>query len=290
MPKNGLERASTRIAGTLRESKKKVFTAGDLTAFLTANRDEWQLPEPLRSARFLELVVDEELLYRAVFESETYRPILRYALPTATPYELGLSLRSRSYLSHGTGVFLHALTDQIQKTIYVNQEQREKGGGGKLSQVGIDRAFAGRQRLSQYVYQHRDHRYVLLSGKQTGNLGVITITGSSEEHLLVANLERTLIDIVVRPAYAGGLFQVLEAYRGAKDKVTVKSLVTILKKLDYTYPYHQAIGFLMERAEYSATSLRQLRSIGMKYDFYVTHAMKQRDYDSRWRVYYPKGM
>src|SRR5882672_4945604 len=47
-------------------------------------------------------------------------------------------------------------------------------------------------------------RIVLLSGKHTGRLGVTKTLGPQGEQLELTDLERTLIDIAVRPTYAGG--------------------------------------------------------------------------------------
>jgi len=56
----------------------------------------------------------------------------------------------------------------------------------------------------------------MIAGKNTNRLGVEEIAGPASETIPVTNLERTLIDIVVRPAYAGGTSQLLKAYRTAK--------------------------------------------------------------------------
>ena len=48
---------------------------------------------------------------------------------------------------------------------------------------------------------------------KTNALGVIEIQGSEDETLKVTGIERTLIDIAVRPVYAGGVFEVLKAYK-----------------------------------------------------------------------------
>jgi hypothetical protein len=94
----------------------------------------------------------------------------------------------------------------------------------------------------------------------------------------------------VRPTYAGGVFQVLEAYRAAKDKISTNRLVATLKKLDYVYPYHQAVGFLMERASYGERRYMLLRQLGIEYDFYLAHGIQEPQYSSEWRLFYPKGM
>src|SRR5262249_40613245 len=151
--------------------------------------------------------------------------------------------------------------------IYVNQEQSEKPKGVRLSQERLTLAFSRRQRTSKLVYSFDGFRAVLLSGKQTGGLGVVDLMGPERETLRVTGLPRTLVDIVVRPAYAGGIVQVLEAYRGARGKVGGAELARTLQGLDYVYPYHQAIGFLMERAKYPESEWQKLRQFGMQFDF-----------------------
>ena len=203
---------------------------------------------------------------------------------------MALSLRPRSYLSHGTAVFLHALNEQLPKTIYANQEQSAKPSSGRLSQERLTLAFTHRQRTSSYVYAMESFRVVLLSGKQTGDLGVMTLKGPQGEEVRGTGIARTLIDIVVRPAYAGGIVQVLEAYRGAKGRVEAGEIVRTLRKLDYVYPYHQSVGFLMERAGYAPQECAKLRRLGTNYDFYLIHGMKKPKHDPKWRLFFPEGI
>jgi hypothetical protein len=62
----------------------------------------------------------------------------------------------------------------------------------------------------------------------------------------------------------------------------------MLKRLDYVYPYHQAIGFLMAQAGYTESEYADLRNIGITYDFYLLHGASNQTYDLNWRVYYPR--
>jgi hypothetical protein len=89
--------------------------------------------------------------------------------------------------------------------------------------------------------------------------------------------------------YAGGVFQVLEAFRNARDRISVNTLLATLKKLDFVYPFHQAIGFYMERADYRRSQLQKLRNIGISHDFYLTYKMQDPQYDAAWRLYVPMG-
>src|SRR5205085_11677041 len=107
--------------------------------------------------------------------------------------------------------------------------------------------------------------------------------------LTVTGIDRTLINIVVRQTYAGGVHEVLNAYRKAAAMVSVNRLTATLQKLSYTYPYHQAIGFYLKRAGYKQAQLDLLRRFPMDFDFYLTHQTKEKDYVKEWRLFVPKG-
>src|SRR5205085_7215262 len=112
----------------------------------------------------------------------------------------------------------------------------------------------------------------------------------SSETLQVTNLERTLIDIVVRPTYAGGISRVIEAYRAAKGRISVDRLLAILKQLDYVYPYHQPIGFLMQKTGYPKRSCAKLQALGLNHDFYLAHGLQRPKYSEDWRLFYPQDL
>lgn len=285
-----LERAKDKIRDQLASDRGGVFREADLASMLLEHRREWGIKGRPSGKTFVSFLLNEVGLREVELRSDQYRSLTRLAFGDYSPYRMALSIRPRSYLSHGTAVLLHGLNDQLPKTIYANQEQSEKPRSGDLSQERLTLAFSRHQRTSGYVYVFDSFRAVLLSGKQTGDLGVVQQKGSHGEDLRVTGLARTLIDIVVRPAYSGGIFQVLEAYRGARGKVSAAEIVVMLKTLKYVYPYHQAIGFLMERAGYPESEWERLRGLGTRFDFYLLHGIKKPQRNERWHLFIPEGV
>jgi predicted transcriptional regulator of viral defense system len=114
-------------------------------------------------------------------------------------------------------------------------------------------------------------------------LGVTGQRPPEETYIIrVTNLERTLIDIAVRPFYSGGVHKVLEAYKRAAERVSVEQMATMLQTLDYTYPYHQAIGFYLERSGYyDDASIKLFHEFPKEFDFYLANGMKSTAYSKR---------
>lgn len=284
-----LDIAKADIIRVFEESEQRVFWPSDLASLLSDNRAYWRVAQGTNTRSFVSFLLTKTNLREVRLKSKNYADIVRYAWGQVSTFELALSLKRGAYLSHGTAASLHGLTEQIPKTIYVNHEQSEKLRSGSLTQQSIDRAFAAKQRRSRYIFEYNDLHFILLSGKNTGRLGVTPVLGPGGESLEGTNLERTLIDITVRPAYAGGVYQVLQAYKAARNRASVNVLVSMLKRLDYLYPYHQAIGFYMQRADYEPSRYLRLRKLGLNFDFYLAHDLRERGYDAEWRLFYPKG-
>ncbi len=152
------------------------------------------------------------------------------------------------YFSHFTAISLNGLTDQTPKTVYFNIEQRLSGGDGQLTQEAIDRAFKAEPRVSSNAVEYKGTRIVKINGRNTQQLGVAAKDRSQGALLRITDIERTLVDSTVRPAYAGGIAVVGTAFERARDSISVNKLAAYLRKLRYVYPYHQAVGFYMERA------------------------------------------
>ncbi|MCU0432696.1 MAG: hypothetical protein MUC87_04515 [Bacteroidia bacterium] len=284
----------SRIEQDLEKAGVKSFTRYSFSRFFSAHKNEWELPKSATFYRFLKILSDNQIITKSVIFSENEDgrlPDYLYAWKTDDIWTIIQGLKHDAYFSHLSAVVLHDLTNQIPKTFYLNNERTsvvlKSKSAAPIQQSAIDRAFLKEQRRSERSYRINSQKILLLNGQFTNRLGVIkTKTASAEFNY--TDLERTLIDITVRPGYAGGVFDVLEAYKKALPDMDIPKLIKYLKALNYVYPYHQAIGFYLEKAGCAESYLRKLE-LPMKYDFYLTYGIRKKEYAERWKLYYPKG-
>jgi predicted transcriptional regulator of viral defense system len=274
------------------ELPTKVLKLSDIAGILSEQRDFWRLTQKTTSGVFIKFLTQYGKLRRLDFPFP-YREEHRYTWGEVPLLEVLLTLKKNAYFTHYTAMRMHGLTEQVPKTIYLNHEQPPHAQSSELEQERIDVAFSRPARVSNNVIDYGDVRICLINGMNTKLLGVVdeqvTYDGTRPIRVRLTNIERTLIDITVRPIYAGGVAEVLKAFGLAKERVSVNKLAATLQKLSYVYPYHQAIGFYLERAGYKPSSLELLRRSPMEFDFYLANQMGQTEYIKEWRLHVPKG-
>jgi predicted transcriptional regulator of viral defense system len=280
------------IGSTFDATPQRVFTPPELAKLIQERRDEWGILVRVDTSAVVSHLQEQSSLRKLILKGPTHQQqFIRYLWREPAAVEVAATLRSTSYLCHSSAMFVHGLLDQEPSVLYANYEQSEKPHpSGGLTQASIDRAFRGKQRESTFAFEYAASKIILLSGKHTNNFEVENRGLSTGSTVRVTSLERTLIDITVRPAYAGGVQAVLEAYRRAKGKLVVPTLMSTLKKLDYVYPFHQSVGFYLSRAGYPKKSWTALKELGLSLDFYLAYNMRDPHHDPDWRIYYPNGL
>ena len=245
---------------------------------------------------FISSLIKENFLNHILFRFNGVPERQLFYIGEVSAYELSAAIFPRSYLSHYSAINLWGLSKQIPKTIYITQEQSNgpaKSQPVTLEQENIDKAFGKPQRESETFDTFQDYKIVFLRGKHTKGLGVEKFSTDGISQVKVTDIERTLIDIAVRPAYSGGVFEVLKAFKLAKEQgnVSVNKLSGYLSRMNFIYPYHQAIGFYLEAAgNYKSSQIDIFRNKTKEFDFYLAYEMQDMAYSKQWKLYYPKGL
>lgn len=276
-----------------------VLRTADIALMLNEKRNFWRLAQGTSLRDFIGFMVGKTDLREVRFPFPQ-REVLGYTWGRVPLLETLLRLVDRSYYSHYTALRIHGLTEQVPKTIYLNQEKLRsstlgQSGDSLYDQKAIDEAFSKPPRTSNNEIELLEEqcRVVMLQSAYHAGLGIIegaiNYGGEQSVTLRYTDLERTMIDIVIRPFYAGGVFEVAKAFEKAKGQLSVNKMSAMLKKMDFGYPYHQAVGYYLERADYKGSLIDIFRRQPMERDFYLAHNIGKVSYRSQWRLYVPEG-
>jgi predicted transcriptional regulator of viral defense system len=201
---------------------------------------------------------------------------LRPGLYTLVPFELGrateyvgdpyliakeLSAGHRYFVSHASAMELHRMVTQPQLTIYVSTSRRKP-----------------RQNIHGYEY-----RFVSVKPEQFFGLTEIWVT--KQQAIQVSDKERTLIDGLRLPEYAGGVSEVAKALWMSRNEIKLTRL------LDYAHRLHNGaltrrLGFLLELYNVAPSDeLARLRTkLTTTYDRLDPTLPKSGPFLSRWRL------
>jgi hypothetical protein len=277
---------------TLVKSKKiKIYAEQNFAELL------WELQEKgfagqRTSITELSLLIIEQLSLKTEYFTDAKGKIkhIRYHNDKVDELEIINSLFGPyHYFSHNT--VLDIILNRVPQHYYVTSEQpaSEYRERPILIQENIDQAFKIPQKVSQSVLYWNQKKIHLLRRRPEKKLsGVIRIRG---RHCLMTNLERTMLDLVVRPDYAvGGAESILRGFIELRDSLNLENLYDYLITSQYLYPYHQSIGFYLQAAGYTVEQYKQFFQPAINLDFYLEYGMKQKIYNAKWKIYHPKNI
>ena len=299
------------MRGKIYREKRNKQILGEIEAKLEA--------EDYISSRLLREIFTEYLPdLRETYGIEKYRQFLRLLLDTnileryrfnkyyvyvpehvSFIYKMVLYFNKNSFLSHFTALYLHQLTIQSPKKIYVSYEilphlnvtPQEVLTDELLTQDSIDMAFSKPVREPKNFLELNGYKVHFIARRKTSRKGVIRreIQG---EIVSLTNLERTLIEAVIRPEYCGGINEVVQAFKIARERpLSTQRFMDVYNSLGLIYPYYQAIGFLLEKTGNTNSKLiNTLYKMPRYFDFYLVHGIPKGDllFDRKWKIYYPK--
>lgn len=270
-------------------------------------KEKYNVPERTSISAFKRFTVDILKVFEAVpifFEKEGEK-IERYVATytSVSPYEIALSLLSRSFLSHYSASYVHDLTLNNPKDIYINKEQSKKPRDTKnaqLTQGKVNYAFSKPMRKTKSIYnfnyKNDFYRIHVLNTKNTNNTGIIKKKpiGFSKS-IPVTNIERTLLDSTTRPQYSGGTQEVASIYRNAREAADISLLKHYLEKFDYIYPYQKSILFYLNFTGYPKKSIDVFKKVDEESPnrdilFYLDYQIIRKSLDEAIGVYYPKEL
>lgn len=201
----------------------------------------------------------------------------------ANDLEIFSAVSRFSFFSYQTSLYIHSLVEELSYDIFMVKERKPYNhqSDNLLTQHSIDESFKKDPRLATNRKIIKGHQINIINGQFQNNIGVI-----KSNQYFITDLERTLIDCVVRPFYAGGSLGVLKAFESAKGRLNTDILYEHYSKMNFTYPYHQALGYYLERSGHVESQFEPFLKYEQEFDFYLDYKIKNKSYNKKWRIYF----
>ena len=146
-------------------------------------------------------------LIRRLFRGTYVLPNSILSGPPLHEYEVLLRIANPSALCCLSALSFHGLTDQILRRLLMMTPY------GKT-----------RKNTSKYEYVIEGKPYTVIRVKPELFFGVEK-RFINDVVFFVTDLERTLIDGLIRPQYCGGFLEVMHAFKGAQDKINIDKMM-----------------------------------------------------------------
>jgi predicted transcriptional regulator of viral defense system len=201
---------------------------------------------------------------------------LRAGLYTLVPFELGRATEyvgdpyviAREmceghpyFLSHASAMELHRMVTQPQFTIYVSSTMRTP-----------PRSVHG-------------HEYRFVTVKPTEFFGLMPVWVTKQQSIMVSDKERTILDALRQPQYAGGIPEVAKALWMSREDIKIPQLLDYVRHFS-SGAMRRRLGFLLEL--YAIASPEQLELLRSKltstYDRLDPTLPKSGSFQARWRL------
>ncbi len=176
----------------------------------------------------------------------------------AEPLVKGISY----YIGYYSALQIHELTTQPSQTEYIVVNHQIKPAITKVK----DTSF-------QFVYHNPKHYF-----------GSKKIWIDSFHKVPCSDLEKTFIDCLFKPDYAGGIVEIGKALHKAKSKIDFNKLLDYCRIFD-SHAVIKRLGFLLELLDISNSIIDELQTL--KTNSYIvldTELLKEGKRTSRWNI------
>ncbi len=200
-------------------------------------------------------------------------------------YDIALAYARYYYFSHQSALHIHGLDNSAQQIIYMSEENIfTSSPSSNLTQSTIDQAFSKPQRMTTNFKKFNELTINFLKGQSPDHMN------TTKDNLRVSDIEKTLIDITVRPSYSGGSKNIMKSFKNARILMDPEKLVHYYKKLSFAYPYHQSLGFYLENSGYDKAYYRELLQFNHKFNFYLDYEISNPEYCEKWKIFYDSSV
>jgi len=170
-----------------------------------------------------------------------------YALYGTSELIIGSYLNWPSYLSFWSALSYYGFTDQLPKTMF----------------------FAS----TRYRKKTKNYKYITISKRRF--FGYINVG-----NIIIAEKEKAIIDSLLFPKYAGGVRELIDCIKAAKNELDINKLIDYAIKIK-SKAVLRRLGFILELIGFKETK-KIFRKIGKGYELLDPSLNKKNNLNKKW--------
>lgn len=210
-------------------------------------------------------------------------------------YFLSTAFSYNHTYSHFSALFLNGLTNQRPSDIYLSKYSLiTRDNKSDMTNIDVDylkMLFQKSPKITskQLQYKKNDIFFIEKERKEEDYTEKLKIELNGYSfNVQITNKEKTIIDSVISPHYAGGVTTIFQAFENFKD-IDLDKLYDVYVGLNPIYPYWQNIGFYIEKANgVEAAKIWKDKFNNIMFPFYLSRNYEDKwVYNENWKLSHP---
>lgn len=183
----------------------------------------------------------------------------------AHEFEIATHLVTPSAISHYSAFHYHELTDQIPQIVFATT----------LTGKSLPRVSPG----DLFTYKGIRYRFSQIKADHFFGIENVWI---GDARIPITDIERTLIDGLIKPKYCGGFMEVLSAY-STPHEFNIPKLIDYALRLDISVA--KRLGWVLEHLNLEDGGLKTLAALPFKGFIQLDPSAKKKGpYNKRWQI------
>lgn len=153
-----------------------------------------------------------------------------------------------------------------------------------ITQPSLVEQIVVKQRMQPKTFKVKNVEFEIITYNQRHFFGFEKTWIDDFNKVFCSNLEKTIIDCLYKPDYAGGITEIVKAIYKSKEKINIGKMLKYLEKFD-TQVVFKRLGFLLQQLEILDALAKEIQSkLSNSYTLLDPSLPQKGKHNSGWKI------